>query len=1186
MLTTKQLFERQEEQGYDRFLTENTLYDKDTKLAFINDETAIINAFTFNFLGILGSFNAARQLNDQTTLKFIQRYFKTDGQLRLGNIEDKNHNISLIIKLMNDKQMFISTAKVNEMTRFLVLCKSGVINTIDDDIVRAWVANIKNTALLKADTKLRDVLLKFKNGAISMIDASKEMRRQRTKHEEISMEYWDVSKRIRFKNMDTMTTGTAAGNAQDADAAISQVDTSVDTVDSVEDATDAPEPVPVVAPEPVKPAYLTYNHDAGFADAVISIVEQHINQKGQGISGMNDFDPNEYIMGDDFSPTAFEFDLDDPAQKEIYDRYTTQFAEVTNKLASYCRQFKLHSSSIDNIQSDVGTYHLNDETFFIKNRAEFENLYKKYGLYGIADPFNGTIEMFTVIYGIAGSKVDNKSWLFGFSADDILRELFNDKLGSKVEAHSYGMTQDMIITLAIRLENAPDERRIAIVDQFAVSFITVSTVLMGHQGTDMKQNPLFGSEFDIFTNTKAQATLVKVCNEEIAKIYPTIPGLPTWGKGTEPTNKFRNMVVYLTRDYITGANFDFISEYWLKKMYLDDTEFVYEYKMTAGAKPNEMTHIPLRFMPSIAVAQLAKAVVRYTKLNSANYPPLEALKLSMTKFPEVTKEIQEMILQKIDNPAEVHYAMQLMPTYLDSATTETQVEERVNFLLNNIKTKDGVRRFVSRIGQCEPHVRVPMLLAAYEHFGDDMDAQYVGDFTYDFINKIDFDEKSSAKFMALEVEFGFKFMNKENLTGIRRRDDKAKAQQTLVDIIYNGMKEDEAVANAFFEELETYYKTKVRNTLTGVKFIYNQVSGGPINMFDTPDMRRVKKMFEFNEIDPDELVKAAKIRAKKGENFSDYIRRVESAADSSTVVPPCAVSDDNISDEQKYLIGKHLVDTYYAGKHGNTYPLIHKSFTVNLSYPEYNEFLKAQESIGKLEQIVPAFHGTGGIAANMVLRYGFKIIPSKDKSVVGRMLGDGLYFSNKIDKILQYVSNDGYGRHAGTRGYVFEMETILGERRQDYRSAGCPNPTDHHAVRSPEWAVFDPKKQVKILKCYEVELNTFSKYKEHQIKMKGSMNESKTMKFGEMLTEAKMAKTSDYAIYTFYDGMIPMRKNGILEYVDPKEFVPANGVELEYGEDSYVSVYIPSKSTEYNRYSMCKKLKGKDLEKFLSRACK
>ncbi|ADM80108.1 hypothetical protein phiAS5_ORF0265 [Aeromonas phage phiAS5] len=1183
MLTTKQLFESQNDHAYNRFLTENTLYDKDTKVTFVNDETSIINAFAFNFLGILGSFNAARQINDQTTIKFIQRYFKTDAQLRISNIDDRNHNISLIVKLMHDKDMFINSAKVNEMTRFLVLCKSGVVNTVDDDIVRAWVANIKNSAIMKADPKLRDVLLKFKNSAISMIDASKEMRRQRNKHTEISTDYWDVSRRIRFKNMDTVTTGTGAGDSQDNDTAIPQTTTGDDTnavIDVVGDAPVAPEPVA----EPVKPGYLTYDHEGGFADAVLSIVGQHIAENKSGISGMNTLDPNTYTSGSDFWPTGFEFELVDPVQEEMFIRYRERFTDVITKLAGYGRQFKLHSSSIDNISFDVTNYKMNEDTFFIKNRSDFINLYKRYGVYGENNPFTGAIELYTVLYAIAGSKVDNKSWLFGFSADDIMYELFGSALGSKMEALSFGMTTDMVITLAIRLDNAPDERRIAMVDGLEVTFISATTSLMSQQGVDMKLNPLFGSESDVFIGTKAITTMVNIFNKECASIYPTIPSLPTWGAGTKPVHQYMNMIRYMARDYITNANFSFIEEYWTKKNYLEDKEFVYEVKQVMNSSPAQMVYTPLRILPSIAIATLAKAMIRYAKLVGDNLP-IEALKRSMEKFPEVANEVRDMIIQKIDNPAEVYQAMQLMPAYLESATGN-ELKNRISYLLTNIKTKDGLRRFVSRSGQCDPHVRVPLLLMSYAKLGNDMESSYIGDFAYDFVNKIDFDDESAAEFMRLEVAHGFKFMNKENLMGIRRRDDKAKAQQTLVDIMFNGMKANPAVANAFYENMDDYYKGKVRTTLTGINFIYKQVHGGPINMFDTPNMARVKKMFEFNEIDPDELVKSAKIRAKKGETFSDYIARVEAAADTNVVVPPPAVVDDNITDEQKYLIGKHLVDNYYAGKHGNTYPLIHKSFTVNMTYPEYNEFLKQQEAEGKLEQIVPCFHGTGGIAANMVLRYGFKIIPSKDKSVVGRMLGDGLYFSNKIDKILQYVSNEGYGRHSGTRGYVFEMESILGERRKDYRSAGVPNPTDHHGVRSPEWAVFDPKKQIKVLKCYEVELNTFSKYKEHQSKMKGSLVESNRMKFGEMLTEAKRASVKDYAIYTFYDGMIPMRKNGVIEYVDPKEFNPATGVELEYGDDSHVTVYVPATRTEYNRYSMCKKIKGKDLEKFLSIACK
>jgi len=146
-----------------------------------------------------------------------------------------------------------------------------------------------------------------------------------------------------------------------------------------------------------------------------------------------------------------------------------------------------------------------------------------------------------------------------------------------------------------------------------------------------------------------------------------------------------------------------------------------------------------------------------------------------------------------------------------------------------------------------------------------------------------------------------------------------------------------------------------------------------------------------------------------------------------------------------------MIQRDHAGKHGDTYPMIDKVYDANLEYPEFEEFRKTKYGDGS---VVPAYHGTGGIAAGMILRYGFKVIKSSDPSVVGRMLGDGIYFSNKIDKVSQYVSNGGYSRQHGQKGYVMEMDTNLGTRNRDYRAAGIDG---RDSIRSPEWCVVRSK---------------------------------------------------------------------------------------------------------------------------------
>ena len=53
----------------------------------------------------------------------------------------------------------------------------------------------------------------------------------------------------------------------------------------------------------------------------------------------------------------------------------------------------------------------------------------------------------------------------------------------------------------------------------------------------------------------------------------------------------------------------------------------------------------------------------------------------------------------------------------------------------------------------------------------------------------------------------------------------------------------------------------------------------------------------------------------------------------------------------------------------------------------------------------------------------------------GRMLGNGVYFSNILTKALQYVGDDGYTRQSGTLGYILEMKAYIGQDGVHHRSA-------------------------------------------------------------------------------------------------------------------------------------------------------
>ena len=251
---------------------------------------------------------------------------------------------------------------------------------------------------------------------------------------------------------------------------------------------------------------------------------------------------------------------------------------------------------------------------------------------------------------------------------------------------------------------------------------------------------------------------------------------------------------------------------------------------------------------------------------------------------------------------------------------------------------------------------------------------------------------------------------------------------------------------------------------------------------------------------------------KKHENFSPDIPEVKV---------------DPIEESEEILERRSLEYTkYYNRKHGKIGVLFKKTFNVNLKTPELEEWKKTNPD----PIIFPAFHGTGSIAANMILRFGFKIV-TRDiggVAITGKMLGNGVYFSNVLSKAMQYLGDNGFSRSTGTIGYIFEMNAYLGKKGVDYSVAGIGG--DH--IRSPEWCVFNPRAQLEILKVHRVMMvdsaNIFALERKYpDIDNKNDIKEQKTFK--ELILEAN--QENEYFItYIFHDGTIPDRDGNLVDF--------------------------------------------------------
>lgn len=174
--------------------------------------------------------------------------------------------------------------------------------------------------------------------------------------------------------------------------------------------------------------------------------------------------------------------------------------------------------------------------------------------------------------------------------------------------------------------------------------------------------------------------------------------------------------------------------------------------------------------------------------------------------------------------------------------------------------------------------------------------------------------------------------------------------------------------------------------------------------------------------------------------------------------------------EEDAMVKSVLLDKYNKSKHGDIALKIIDEWDVAIESQ-----VKGTESWDKdhpkAEIIDPAFHGTGTVAASFILRFGFAIVKSSTAGIntSGKMLGDGIYFSTVLDKAAQYVGDAGFSRGIGNRGFIFQMRANLGKEGKDYRAAGLDS-TD--GIRSPEWCVYTPNSQLRIMKAYRVELIT------------------------------------------------------------------------------------------------------------------
>ena len=350
-------------------------------------------------------------------------------------------------------------------------------------------------------------------------------------------------------------------------------------------------------------------------------------------------------------------------------------------------------------------------------------------------------------------------------------------------------------------------------------------------------------------------------------------------------------------------------------------------------------------------------------------------------------------------------------------------------------------------------------------------------------------------------------------------------RKTLAEFARKAQINDETKIDALLPVLSVDMRTSIVDYLVGAelasaasKEIFRD--DVIIKPFEQLTEKRIVDVLKYNNITPDKsLIKNIKTSNDINKIVINFSKKMSD------------IKATEVKETPEYFERKTIeYDTFNKSKHGHIGPKIVREFNVNLS-AQAEAFNKYVTENSWVEIMDPVFHGTGSVAASMILRYGFAVISSNDAAVVGRLLGDGIYFSTVIDKVSQYVTDSGFTRGLGTKGYIFRMKAALGQPNKDYRKADTSS-----GLVSPEWAVYHPERQLLIYKALEVEIVT--KDEIEALKKKHKINENTAVEiqtFKEFLRESQSNEYTQATTYSFVDGNIPIDKNTFVPF---EEFKP------------------------------------------------
>jgi hypothetical protein len=349
----------------------------------------------------------------------------------------------------------------------------------------------------------------------------------------------------------------------------------------------------------------------------------------------------------------------------------------------------------------------------------------------------------------------------------------------------------------------------------------------------------------------------------------------------------------------------------------------------------------------------------------------------------------------------------------------------------------------------------------------------------------------------------------------------------IMPMLANTLRKNSGEIEEVYDNINNKYKKEIAGEMINERamktLVEDKIEGALIKPLQKVTEERLVEILKFNNIDvPGKNVAVKDVRSYK--DLIDYTTNAVKNVD----LDDQAIEQVEMNQGQLDKLTTDMYRHKRNNKHGAVGVKILRVFKANVPVQQqaHDDWLAAKPT---QEIINPMYHGTGSVAASIILRNGFAVIKSGDSSVVGRMLGDGVYGAIHIDKSQQYIGDEGFTRNEGTIGYLFGMNAALGEKTIDYQVAGLGT---GDRIRSPEWCVFTPNSQLRIQTVYEVEIITEGAM-DQLLKDNPNTIAEDRKSFGDFLTEAKRKPVRQMR-YTFVNGRVPTGDNTYVEFEDFK----------------------------------------------------